>query len=88
MRLKENILLCLTIILFIEGEYPPLPDDNSFYYSASSPNLCGGGNETDGDNDDDDDLETKLTDEYIFLNVWPIIWIGIVLTIAVTRPWS
>jgi len=60
----------------VEGEYPPLPDDYSFNYLASSPNLCGGGDEMDGDNDGDD-LEIKLTGEqvntYNFLNVWPII---------------
>ena len=68
----------MTVAGEVEGEYPPLPDDYSFNYSVSSPNLRGGGDETDGDNDDDDDMAIKLTDEqvskYFFLNVWPIIY--------------
>ena len=55
----------MTVASEVEGEYPPLPDDYSFNYSASSPNLRGGGVETDGDNDDDDDLAIELTDEQV-----------------------
>jgi hypothetical protein len=43
----------------VEGEYPPLPDDYTFNYSAS-----GGSDEPDGDNDDDD-LEIDLTDKQV-----------------------
>ncbi len=67
----------------VEGEYPPLPDDYTFNYSAS-----GGGDEPDGDNDDDDlkiDLTDKQVSKYNFLNVWPIIWMDIVLPIAIAR---
>ena len=55
----------MTVADEVEGEYPPLPDDYSFNYSASSPNLHGGGDETDGDNDDDD-LEIELTDKQVY----------------------
>ena len=55
----------MTVASEVEGEYPPLPDDYSFNYSASSPNLRGGGVKTDSDNDDDDDLAIKLTDEQV-----------------------
>ncbi len=48
----------------VEGEYPPLPVDYTFNYSASSPNLPGGGDKPDGDNADDD-LEIDLNDEQV-----------------------
>ena len=54
----------MTVVGEVEGEYPPLPDDYTFNYSASSPNLHGGGNKPDGDNEDDD-LEIELTDEQV-----------------------
>jgi hypothetical protein len=72
-----------TMVGEVEGEYPPLPEDYTFNYSAS-----GGGDEPDGDNDNDD-LEIDLTDEqvskYFFLNVGPIIWMDIVLPITIAR---
>ena len=54
----------MTVAGEVEGEYPPLPDDYTLNYSASSPNLHGGGDKPDGDNEDDD-LEIKLTDEQV-----------------------
>jgi hypothetical protein len=48
-----------TMVGEVEGEYPPLPEDYTFNYSAN-----GGGYEPDGDNDDDD-LEINLTDEQL-----------------------
>ncbi len=41
-----------TVVGEVKGEYPPLPVDHTFNYSASSPNLPGGGDKPDGDNDD------------------------------------
>jgi hypothetical protein len=63
-----------------------LPDNNSLNHSAT-----GGVDDARNDNIDDDleELINDLTDAQVsnfnFLNIWPMIWMGVVLAIAIAR---